>query len=262
MILLSIYPALSLSYDTYQVILFSWIALAIIVFFVLLKITAPYGRHTTTKWGPAISNRIGWILMEAPVLLVLLWFVLPAKDQLSIASWLMLGMFCFHYVNRIFIFPFRIRTRGKTMPLLIVLSAIFFNLMNGFSLGYYFGNFANYTNQWLTDPRFVMGSLLFILGMAINWKADSDLISLRKPGETHYVIPNSNLFRWISCPNLFGELIEWLGFAILCWNLPACTFLIWTAANLIPRAMSHHQWYKQKFVDYPQDRKAIIPFLL
>ena len=129
MILLSIYPALSLSYDTYQIILFSWIALAIIVFFVLLKITAPYGRHTTTKWGPAISNRIGWILMEAPVLLVLLWFVLPAKDQLSIASWLMLGMFCFHYVNRIFIFPFRIRTRGKTMPLLIVLSAIFLSLI-------------------------------------------------------------------------------------------------------------------------------------
>lgn len=262
MILVSISSALSLSYDTYQVILYSWIALAIIVFFVLLKITAPYGRHTTTKWGPGISNRLAWILMEVPVLLVLLWFVIPAKAQLSIASWLMLGMFCFHYVNRIFIFPFRIRTRGKTMPVLIVLSAIFFNLMNGFSLGYYFGNFANYTSQWLTDPRFVMGTLLFMLGMAINWKADSDLIGLRKPGETHYVIPNTNLFRLISCPNLFGELIEWLGFAILCWNLPAFTFFIWTAANLIPRAMSHHQWYKQKFADYPQDRKAIIPFLL
>jgi hypothetical protein len=70
------------------------------------------------------------------------------------------------------------------------------------------------------------------------------------------------MFRLISCPNLFGELIEWFGFALLCWNLPALTFFIWTAANLIPRAISHHQWYRKKFNDYPSERKAIIPFLV
>jgi hypothetical protein len=70
------------------------------------------------------------------------------------------------------------------------------------------------------------------------------------------------LFRYISCPNLLGELIEWLGFAILCWNLPALTFFIWTSANLIPRALSHHRWYKEKFNNYPPERKAIIPFLV
>ena len=148
------------------------------------------------------------------------------------------------------------------MPFLIVVFAIFFNLMNGFSLGYYFNHFANYSSDWATDPRFITGIILFIVGLAINWKADGDLISLGKPNETHYVIPRTRLFKYIRGPNLDGELIEWLGFAILCWNLPALTFFLWTAANLIPRAISHHQWYKEKFPDYPNERRAIIPFVI
>jgi hypothetical protein len=29
-----------------------------------------------------------------------------------------------------------------------------------------------------------------------------------------YKIPQGGLFRWLSCPNLVGEMIEWIGFAI------------------------------------------------
>ena len=148
------------------------------------------------------------------------------------------------------------------MPFVIMLSAVFFNIMNGFSFGYYFSQFANYTNYWFSDIRFICGIILFFTGLYINWKADNMLIHLRKPGETGYKIPQGWLFEKISCPNLFGELIEWLGFAILCWNLPAFTFLIWTAANLIPRAIAHHKWYKEKFNEYPADRKAILPFII
>ena len=148
------------------------------------------------------------------------------------------------------------------MPLLIMSSAIFFNLMNGFSFGYYFSKFEVYTNEWFLDPRFIIGIILFFSGLYINWKADTILINLRKPDETGYKIPSGWLFEKISCPNLFGELLEWLGFAILCWNLPALVFFIWTAANLIPRAISHHKWYKEKFIEYPKDRMAIFPFLV
>lgn len=148
------------------------------------------------------------------------------------------------------------------MPLIIVASAIFFNIINGLSLGYYFKYFAHYPDSWLSDIRFILGLLIFISGLILNWKADEILIHLRKPNETHYVIPQTKLFSLISCPNLFGELIEWAGFALLCWNLPALTFFIWTTANLIPRAISHHRWYKEKFNNYPPERKAIIPFII
>ena len=253
---------LLISYQTYQTILFSWIAIALIVFILLLRITAPYGRHTSAKWGPQINNRLGWILMEAPVLILVLTFTITSLDIQTSITLTMIGLFCLHYINRTLIFPFRLHTRGKSMPLVIVASAIFFNLMNGFSLGYYFKYFADYPQDWFLDIRFIIGFALFVIGLAINWKADNELIHLRKPNETHYVIPKSRLFRYISCPNLFGELIEWLGFAIPCWNLPALTFFIWTSANLIPRALSHHRWYKEKFNNYPPERKAIIPFLV
>jgi len=255
-------PNFSLSYTSYQTILYIWIALAMTIFFLLLKITAPYGRHTKSNWGPLVSNRLGWLLMEFPVLIVLFIFLVPTAKTISFASWFLIGLFCLHYFNRVFIFPFRLRTKGKKMPFVIMLSAVFFNIMNGFSFGYYFSQFANYTNYWFSDIRFISGSILFFTGLYINWKADNMLIHLRKPGETGYKIPQGWLFEKISCPNLFGELIEWLGFAILCWNLPAFTFLIWTAANLIPRAIAHHKWYKEKFNEYPADRKAILPFII
>ena len=252
----------SISWSTYQAVLYGWILLAVIVFFVLLKITAPYGRHTTSKWGPLISNKWGWMIMELPVLIVLYVMIFPDIILFSFPYLIMIGLFSLHYINRIFIFPFRLHTKGKRMPVIILLSAIFFNVMNGFSFGYYFTHFANYTNAWLGDPRFIIGVILFFTGLFINWKADNVLINLRKPGETDYKIPKGWLFNKVSCANLFGELIEWLGFAILCWNLPALTFFIWTAANLIPRALAHHNWYKEKFADYPPNRKAIIPIVI
>ena len=253
---------ISLSWKDFQTIQLVWIAVAIVVFFLLLKITAPYGRHSNTKWGPLVPNKWGWVIMELPVLIVLGVFIYPVKNILPLVSWLMIGFFCVHYFNRVFIFPFRLHTKGKKMPLIIVLTAIFFNVMNGFSFGYYFRDFSNYTNEWLTSWQFIIGTFIFFTGMFINWSSDNILIHLRKPGETGYRIPQGGLFEKISCPNLFGELIEWSGFAILCWNVPAVTFLIWTAANLIPRALSHHKWYKENFSDYPADRKAIIPFLV
>lgn len=200
--------------------------------------------------------------MELPVLLVLWLILFPGINSLSLVSIIMICLFSLHYFNRVFIFPFRLHTKGKKMPLIIMLSAIYFNLVNGFSFGYYFSRFATYTNEWLGDPRFISGIILFFSGLYINWKADDKLIHLRKPDETGYKIPYGWLFEKISCPNLFGELVEWLGFALLCWNLPALTFFIWTAANLIPRAISHHKWYKEKFSGYPVTRKAIIPFFV
>ena len=255
-------PYLFLSRAAYQSILYIWIGVALLLFFLLLKITAPYGRHSAANWGPMIANSTGWLLMELPVLLVL-WLVLfTAIKNVSAVSWVMISLFCLHYLYRSLIFPFRLHTKGKKMPLVIVGSAILFNIINGFSMGYYFTRFAGYTNSWFSDRRFIVGVLLFFTGMYINQKADNTLIHLRKPDETGYKIPTGWLFNTISCPNLLGELIEWTGFAILCWNLPAFTFFTWTAANLVPRALSHHKWYREYFDVYPVNRKAIFPGFL
>ncbi len=70
------------------------------------------------------------------------------------------------------------------------------------------------------------------------------------------------MFELVSCANYFGEVLEWVGWAVLTWSLPGLTFALWTVANLVPRARAHHAWYQRTFPEYPAKRKAIIPFLL
>lgn len=251
-----------MSYENYTLIAELWMIIGVLIFFLLLFITAPYGRHTSSSWGPLIPNRTAWIGMEIFVLVVLFYFLYHGENTQSLTNWILLSFFIIHYINRSAIFPFRIKTKGKKMPLVIMLMGMSFNLSNGFLIGYYLGNFKVYDTSWLSTPQFIIGSIIFIIGMGINMHSDNILINLRKPGETGYKIPQGGLFKFVSAPNLLGEVSEWLGFAILTWSLPGLAFFIWSFANLVPRAISHHKWYQEKFSDYPKERKAIIPWLL
>jgi len=61
---------------------------------------------------------------------------------------------------------------------------------------------------------------------------------------------------------MFGEMVEWLGFAIACWSLSGFAWWIYVIGNLGPRAIAHHRWYHQYFKQsYPKNRKALIPFV-
>jgi 3-oxo-5-alpha-steroid 4-dehydrogenase 1 len=240
-----------------------WIFLCIVAFPFLLKVTQPYGRHISNQWGPAINNKLGWFLQEIPSLIFLSLFFFAGTGEKTKAAWFFWGLWSMHYINRSIIFPSRMRTTDKKIPLVIVASAIFFNFMNGFLNGTFLGNFAGtFGDDYFTSSRFIIGLVIFIAGAVINNQSDTILINLRKPGETGYKIPQGGLFKFVSCPNMLGEMVEWLGFAIMVGSLPAWSFFLWTAVNLIPRTLDHHKWYLQKFSDYPKQRKAVIPFVL
>ena len=253
---------LTIPYETFRLLNFTWMGTGLLTFVVLLKINAPYGRFSTASWGTLIDNRLAWFLMEAPVLLIVSAYVFLNHKGLSVPVMIMTLLFCAHYIHRSFIFPWRLHTAGKKMPMVIMGSAILFNIINGTLIGYYFRNFAQYDVSWLHDKRFIIGLLIFLTGMYINISSDNILINLRKEGGSGYRIPFGFLFKQVSCPNHFGEMLEWLGFAVLCWNLPAWSFFIWTVANLLPRSLAHHRWYREKFNDYPASRKAVLPFLV
>lgn len=245
--------------NIFNIILFVWIAVAIIVFLILFFITAPYGRYSKSGWGMLVDNRLGWVLMEAPSFLIILGFTLVG--DLSNYAFFLSVCWMLHYFNRSFVFPARLRTTGKKMPLSIILSAVFFNAMNAGTNGYFLAYFENYSSANFTEWNFYVGIGLFILGAYINTVSDHILINLRKPGETGYKIPSGFLYEYISCPNFFGEMIQWFGFAVMAFNLPALGFFVWTVANVFPRALNHHDWYREKFENYPTKRKAVIPFI-
>lgn len=249
--------------EIYYNILYAWMAFGVVAFpFIMLK-TAPYGRHSSEGWGPMIANQLGWMLMEgfAPFL-ISFWFWTGDVAKTN-TSYVFYSLYMAHYIYRSYIFPFMTNTKGKKMPLFITGSAIGFNICNTFILGYFLGNVGgNYADTYFTSLPFIAGIIIFFTGVFINVKSDMMLINLRKPGETGYKIPKGFLFDYISCPNLFGEIVEWIGFALMIGALPAWSFPLWTAVNLIPRAIDHHNWYLEKFADYPKNRKAVIPYLL
>ena len=159
---------------------FAWIGIAILAFPFLLKVTAPYGRHTTNSWGPMLSNTLGWILQEAPSLIFFSVFFLSGTLPKSNASYFFWCLWAAHYINRSFIFPFRTKTAGKKIPLLIVCSAIFFNFCNGFFNGYYLGNIGgNFSNDYFASAQFIIGFLIFIIGVIVNHQSDNILLASR-----------------------------------------------------------------------------------
>ena len=249
--------------DVFDALLTGWFALAAVTITALmLFVIAPYGRHTRRGWGPTIDSRLAWIVMEAPAPLMFAACFAVGANRDTLVAWVFLLLWEAHYIHRAFIYPFGLRGVGRRMPVVISGVALLFNGLNGYLNGRYLFTFSGgYEATWLADPRFIVGSGLFLAGYLINRRADHTLRGLRQPGESSYAIPYGGLYEWVSCPNYLGEIVEWFGWALATWSVTGLGFAIWIVANLVPRSRAHHLWYRERFVDYPPERKALVPGL-
>jgi 3-oxo-5-alpha-steroid 4-dehydrogenase 1 len=243
-------------------LLIGWFVLGVAVFVALFFIAAPYGRHSRKGWGYTVGEKLGWVIMEAPSPIVFAICFFTGSNALTTAPLAFLFMWQVHYLHRAFVYPLGLRGNTHRMPVSVISFGIFFNVTNAYLNGRYISALSGgYTAAWLTDPRFVIGTFLFVVGFAINRYADHILRGLRKPDENGYRIPHGRLYSWVSCPNYLGEITIWIGWAIATWSLPGLVFAFWTVANLLPRAKANHAWYRDTFEDYPPQRKALLPGL-
>jgi len=227
---------------------------------ILLLIPAPYGKFTRSGWGPKVSGRISWMVQEAPCFFYAIYYM-SETPNLSPEGFCLLVMFSIHYYQRAFIYGYLMSSQSvTTIP--VVLSAIFFNLVNGYlqCAGIVEHDKPN-TTEW--SPRFLIGILIWASGCLLNIHCDHILRTLRKPGEHGYKIPYGGAFKYVSAGNYLTESIEWLGWGIACQNWSGWLFLVLTVSNLLPRALSQHKWYLDNFPEYKSlNRKAFIPLLL
>ena len=243
----------------YYYLLIAEFALAIITFISLFFVSAPYGRFVRSGWGITIKAKYGWFIMELPAVLVMAYFFFRS-DQ-SIIPIVLILIWQSHYVYRTFFYPFQQSGKDKPFPIILVFMAIAFNLMNGYINGYEVFQLHDYPDNWLSTQYFIVGLVVFGFGYFVNKQSERILKNLRKPGETGYKIPSGGFFGWISCPHYFGEIIQWTGWAILTGSTAGWAFVAYTFANLAPRAVAHHRWYREHFQDYPRSRKALIPYI-
>jgi len=248
---------------TFNLLLMTVLVLAPIVAASLLFTTAPYGRHNRKRTGPGLPTRLAWVVMESPAVLAFGWFFFSGPHAGELVPILLLLLWCSHYVHRTFIYPFQMRVReGDAMPVAVVAMGFTFNFINAYLNASWIGTYGSYARAWLADPRFFLGVAVFAAGWVINRQSDAILRGLRRSGESGYKVPRGGFYRWVSCPNYFGELVTWVGWTIATWSLAGLAFAVFTAANLVPRALSNHRWYRKTFDDYPAERRAVIPLVL
>ncbi|TMW60002.1 hypothetical protein Poli38472_000044 [Pythium oligandrum] len=260
---------LGLSYVSTEQEFHTWLTgfvfvLGLVTYAATSMINAPYGRHLRPGWGPSVNNRLGWILMECPSALWFAWVFWQGQHKFLTTPMIAGSFWLTHYVYRAFVYPFLIRAnKDKGMPVTVMLCGDFYNLINAYVNARYLSEFGDYSeDDPFSRPSFYIGLVLFVSGLFINIQSDQILINLRKPGETGYKIPHGGMFAFVSAPNYFGEILEWFGWSLLAWSPAGLSFAVYTVTNLLPRALSNHRWYLDKFREtYPPSRRAIIPFL-
>lgn len=239
--------------------------LAIVVFICLYFITAGYGQFRTKRWGYCIDNRVAWFLMEAPVFFVMLIIWCRAGFPFHLPELILLGLFLVHYFQRSFVFPSLMKGHSR-MPLSIMMIGIIFNVINGIMQGggLFWFPIPDYTQgaSYLLRWNAIVGIIVFLFGMIVNCHSDYVIRHLRQPGDTRHYLPKAGFYRYVTSANYFGELVEWIGFAIAAANPAAWVFALWTGANLIPRAHAIHRKYHEEFGDEAVGtRRRIIPLV-
>ena len=258
---MNIFPSL----QSFNNLLIVMSVLAVIVFVALHFVNAGYGMMYNKKWGISVNNKLGWVLMELPTVVVmsLLWW--SSSRTFDTVPLIFFVLFQIHYVQRTFVFPLLMRGKNR-MPLIIILFGWIFNIANAYIQGgwiFYLSPAGTYSPDWLFKPKFIAGLIVFFIGFVINLNSDYIIRNLRKPGDTRHYIPRGGMYRYVSSANYFGEWLEWVGFAIFTWSAAGAVFALWTFANLAPRANKIYHRYEQEFGDDFKrlKLKRMIPFI-
>ena len=249
-----------------------YLILDIPIFLILFFLNAGYGKfynyNSAPSFLPTISSKTSWIIQESPCIFITIYYIIKLLNKISLNSFMVILPFLIHYFHRTLIFPFIIQN-SKNSPLDITLMAFTFCFFNAIIQNRSIFYFSEYENNYIFKTQYLFGIFIFFLGMLINIFHDYLMVFKRKKNKGKYILPRGYLWNLIICPNYFGEIIEWFGFSILSGNFSGIVFFISTIANLFPRAIKYHNWYKIKFKEQFNDkndkvfyRKAILPFVI
>ncbi|GAO17470.1 hypothetical protein UVI_02051910 [Ustilaginoidea virens] len=234
-----------------------------------------------------LPGRVGWMAMEAPGFLTLLYMMktLPQQHGIDDLPWqnrVLAGLFVIHYVYRAIVFPL-IQPSMSPIHVLVALMALGFQVLNGVCIGGWLAAYGPTTAEaWdraSSTGQFVLGIAIFYVGLASNFFHDEELREIRRTEqrrqqrakggavnvEKHYQIPQAGLFRYVLYAHYLCEWVEWSGFLVAAGLgcVPAWTFLLNEVFAMLPRAVKGKRWYIDRFGQEKIGKKwAVIPGII
>ena len=249
-----------------------WIHISLVILGFLLAVASfsvqlcwpiPYGKHAEGYTRCPVPTRIFYMiahLVPGFVFFTLTYFLegVQFRNPFNITLYI---LFVVHYLVKGLVMPIISRYSSSRVSLWIPVAILVTNTLYHYINAEFIGS-AHYCEKYYYDPRLILGLLLFVIGFVIGRIADVQLIFLRKSRKSKdYMIPKGFLFSLISCPNYFGEGLEWFGWAVMTWSLSGLVWWLFVESTLVTRARHNHNWYRMEFSNYPLHRKALIPFI-
>lgn len=219
--------------------------------------------------GPQISWRLVFVieyfgpLISFPVIFLLRNLIWGVERDLSDLQKVAFGLFVLHFIKRELETLFLHKFSRATMPL--------FNLFK--NSGYY--SFCGwYIAYYVLHPDYVSPPIerayycapIFIVLMIGNFYTHWILANLRPTGSKERKIPKGFLFEFVSCPNYFLEITQWVVYAWMIQSISGLVFAVMGGGQMLIWALEKHRSYKKEFdgkdgrLKYP-NRKVLIPFL-
>jgi len=229
------------------------------------ELTTPtaYGRFGSVNGGVSLDPRIGWWLMELPcsVCFTIFFFLRPGAQKNQTVPRFFAFVFCCHYLYRGWIFPALIRPRGPSnFAIFPAFGSWLVTICHGYLNARWFANYGKHlTPAWLREPRFIIGAVLYYSGLAMTIYHDHLMRTLRDGPGPRYRIPRGGLFDYATCGHYFSELWMWFGFAVMSWGPNGAFIFTVSLFNLVPRAVTTHAWYLEKFGSEYPSRAYLIP---
>jgi hypothetical protein len=217
------------------------------------RLRLPYGKFRT---GAGVNSRAGLALAYATPVFVYIVLWVEGGSPRTLYHLVVFGAFLFHFLRRIFEVSF-VNSYSRPTPSRALMIVAF--LYGGVAASCAFFQVRTF-RQPTSQPIFMLGILIFAFGEVLNGYHHWLLARLRPLGARIYVVPRHGLFGWVACPHYLGEILSFVGYAMMSDLLPVWGNAMVLTAYLSARAHSTLNWYRREMpLQIPSGWRRLIP---
>jgi 3-oxo-5-alpha-steroid 4-dehydrogenase len=219
------------------------------------RLRLPYSKFGT---GVGVNSQTGLALAYTTPIIIYVAFWIEGGAPQSPYHLVVLGTFLFHFIRRILEILFvSTYSRPTSLRALVPIALLY----GGAAASSAF--FQVHTSaQPTSSPTFVLGTVVFGLGELLNGYHHWLLGRLRLQGVHTYVAPHGGLFGWVASPHYFGEILSFVGYAMMSDLLPVWGNALVVFAYLSARANSTLKWYQGEMpLRIPAGWRRLVPFV-